>query len=277
MRCDRFRMLLLATMLTSIGDRSAEAQIDFGADLGVASQYMWRGITIVNRPVLQPGLWVSRSFGDGSATLSLWGNIEIGNYDSRSALSEAGGAHAFDLTEIDPTLEVAWPLGIAELVAGASGYLYPNQSGYTFDDNAAEVYGRVTLPGWWGLTHTLSAYQDVTAIDGAYLEMGLSRAFTLRKGTDLELSAAVGWSVGQGVEYDGAGDVKEPGNFEGNGFTHAELGLAIPLDYGRFSIEPSAHLVFGHDDATTVYSGTSERDVKFWFGVAASFDGSGGY
>jgi hypothetical protein len=273
---DRLTRLLLAVLLTCIGDGSAEAQMDFGADLGVASQYMWRGTTIVNRPVLQPGLWVSHSFGDGSATLSLWGNVEIGKYDSRSALSEAGGAHAFDLTEIDPTLEVAWPLGNVELVVGASGYLYPNQSGYTLDDNAAEVYGRVALPGWWGITHTLSAYQDVTAIDGAYLEMGLSRAFPLRKGTDLEFTATAGWSIGQGVEYDGAGEVKEPGNFEGNGFTHAELSLAMPLDYGRFSIEPSAHLVFAHDDATRLNSGTSERDVKFWFGVVASFDSSGG-
>lgn len=269
-------MLVLAAIFAGFGADAAHAEVDFGADVGVATHYMWRGITIVNRPVLQPDVWVSRSFSEASATLSLWGSIELGRYDSPSALSEAEGAHAFDLTELDPTLEVTLPLGRVELTAGAAGYLYPNETGYTFDDNAAEIYGRVTVGSWWGLSHSFSVYQDVTAIDGTYLELGLSRTFALRKNLGVEVSAAAGWSLGQAVEYDAAWDVKEPGNFASDGFTHAEISIALPFEYGRFSAKPTANVVFGHDDATKLYSGTGERDVKGWFGVIASFHRSRG-
>lgn len=259
---------LVAGLLATASPGWAETEI--GADLGLASHYIWRGVTVVNRPVLQPSLWASQSFEDLSVTLSLWGNVEIGKYDARSALSEAGGVRAFDLTELDPTLEVAYALGEAELAAGIGGYLYTNGTGYTHDDDAAEVYARLTLPGWEGVVPSFSVYQDITEIHGTYVELGLARSFALREDLELTLSGAAGWSFGQGAKYDSAGDVREPGNFEGEGFTHAELGVALPFELGSVSVEPSAHVVFAHDEATQVYSGTSNRDVKFWFGIVLS-------
>jgi hypothetical protein len=132
------------------------------------------------------------------------------------------------------------------------------------------VYGRLTLPGWQSISPTFSVFQDITEIHGAYVELGLSRDFAVREDLALTLSTAVGWSLGQGAKYDSAGNVREPGNFEGEGLTHAEVGLALPFELGALTVEPSAHAVFARDEATQVYSGTSNRDVKFWLGIVLS-------
>jgi hypothetical protein len=121
--CRTFSKRISVVVGVALLASGAAAEPEVGVDVGLATQYVWRGVTIVNRPVLQPGVWVSDSFDDVSVTLSLWSNVEIGKYDARSALSEAGGARAFDLTELDPTLEVAYPLGEAEVAVGVGGYL----------------------------------------------------------------------------------------------------------------------------------------------------------
>ena len=263
-----------ALLIAAVLARPSSAGVEVGSETGLASQYIWRGLTVVNRPVLQPSLWASGSLGDFTATLSLWSSLEIGRYDGSSDLSESNGSHAFDLTESDPSFELAYSLGDseAEVAAGISGYLYPNASGLTMDDSAAEVYGRVTLPPVpvLGVVSTFSAYQDVTAIDGTYLEAGLSRTFAIRDRLDLVASAAAGWNHGQSVRYDASGAVKEPGNFAHDGFTHWELGAALPVGLGSFTLEPSAHVIFGRDEYAKIWSATENRDVKYWFGITLS-------
>ena len=263
---------LLALLFAAALARPARAGVEVGSDTGLASQYVWRGLTLVNRPVLQPGLWASGTLGSFSATLSLWSNIEIGKYDGSSDISLSNGAHAFDWTRFAPSFEVAYALGdgAAGVAAGIAGYLYPNGNGTTAADDAAEVYGRLTLPGVLGIVPVFRAYQDVTAIDGTYLEAGLSRTFAIRDGFDFVASAAAGFNLGQSARYDAGGNLQEPGNFAKDGLTHWELGAGLPIAWRAFTVEPSAHVIFGRDAYTKVWSATEDRDVKYWFGLTLS-------
>jgi hypothetical protein len=73
-----------------------------GADLGIYSAYVWRGLSLTNRPVLQPDLWLSLPVGgNGSITVGGWSSIDIGKYDNPTKdISEGGGNAGPDLTEL---------------------------------------------------------------------------------------------------------------------------------------------------------------------------------
>ena len=59
----------------------AAAQVTVGADLGLFSDYVWRGITYTNKFVLQPDVYLTFPAGTASITVGGWANIEPGKYD----------------------------------------------------------------------------------------------------------------------------------------------------------------------------------------------------
>jgi hypothetical protein len=263
------RLVLVGmALLLWLAAGSARAQLEIGGSLTAASAYAWRGLYVSNRPVLQPSTYLSTGLGPATVTASLYASVEIARYDARSAISEGGGAHGFDLAEWDPSLEVAFPLGDAELAFGATGFFYPNRDGLTHDDNSAEVYATLGLPLF--LSPTFGVWRDVDEIAGTYLELGISHEFAIDESMSVVLSSAAGWSHNQAEDLDAAGNVRRPGNFADDGFTHWEAGVALPMALRGLQVEPSAHLIFGRDDWVRLASATRERDVKFWFGVTVS-------
>ena len=77
-----------------------------GADLGLFSSYVWRGLSLTNKPVAQPDLYVTFPAGKASVTLGGWANIDLGKYDGTTDISESGGTSAFNFAEFDPWAEV---------------------------------------------------------------------------------------------------------------------------------------------------------------------------
>jgi hypothetical protein len=107
-------LVLIAPFLFAALSGAQEA----GADLTLASSYVWRGVTVVNRPVLQPSVYLSAPLGPLSVTGTLWSNIELGKYDGASDVSETGGTSAFNVAELDPSLELGLPIGEHALALG---------------------------------------------------------------------------------------------------------------------------------------------------------------
>ena len=70
------------TVLVVIGVLSsaapAHAQATFGVDLDLFSSYVWRGLSLTNKPVAEPALWVSFPAGNASITAGGWANIDLG-------------------------------------------------------------------------------------------------------------------------------------------------------------------------------------------------------
>jgi hypothetical protein len=270
LRFTKCNLLLGAALL--LAAPAASAQVTVGADLGIHSAYVWRGLTLTSKPVAQPDLWVSLPVGaSGAVTVGGWGNIELGKYDGADEISEGGGEGGPDLTEFNWWAEYAHSFGQAELVLGAVGYIYPNDAGITDDANTIEVYGRL------GLAHLLSprisAYYDVDKIKGFYIEGSLGYDVPVSESFSISLGALAGLSAGQGVNED---DPDEFFNFAENGLTHIDLSASTEFAAGPLAITPAFHFQISSDEATKFNKPSKpDESVKVWFGVTLSWASGG--
>ena len=249
----------------SAAARTARAQAAVGADLGLFSGYVWRGVSLTNRPVGQPGVYLIVPAGAASVTVGGWANVDLGRYDGSDDLSQSGGASSLDLSEFDPWAEVSLPAGKAMLTGGVIGYVFPNDFGATDDFNTWEVYGKVGLSA--PLSPKLAVYYDFDKVDGAYIEGSIGHSVPLGSSISLNLGALAGFSAGQ-AEADSPGELN---NFFENGFTHLDLSAGVPLSAGIFSITPVLHLLVNGDEVTKFTSPGNESDVKAWGGLTVSW------
>jgi hypothetical protein len=254
--------------------RPATAQVTVGADLGLFSDYVWRGITYTNKFVLQPDAYLTFPAGPASITVGGWSNIEPGQYDGTSDISEAAGSGSFDLTEFDWWGEVNYPYQKANLTLGATGYIFPNDFGFTKDANTVEIYGKVGLSV--PLNPKLAVWYDVDKIKGAYFEGSISHTIQPKdQPFSVVLGALAGLNAGQGIPDDPNSD--QSFNFVDNGFTHLDLSAAVPFSAGPLSISPAVHVVVTGDEATKftridpATGDLNSKDVKVWFGGTISW------
>lgn len=261
------RTLLGAVLVAVIGSaapRSAPAQATVGADLGLFSGYVWRGISVTNRPVGQPNAYVAFPAGGTTVTVGGWANVDLGRYDESDDFSQSGGVSGFNLAEFDPWAEVSVPAGKATLTGGVVGYVFPNDFGATDDLNTWEVYGKVGLAV--PLSPKLAVYYDVDKVNGAYLEGSVAHSVPLGS-VSLALGALAGLSAGQ-AEADDPGELN---NFVENGFTHLDLSAGVPFTAGMFAITPVVHFVVNGDEVTKFTAPGEEDDVKVWGGLTISW------
>ena len=260
------RATLLGVLLAA-SPRDAAAQTEIGAQLDLFSSYVWRGLTLTNKPVAQPDVWVSFPAGNATITVGHWANIDLGKYDDpENDISESGGLSAFNFAESNPYAEVGFTAGKASLTGGIVAYIYPNDEdapngGLNSEFNTWEAYGTVgfDVP----LAPEFSLYYDFDKIKGAYLEGGVSHSVPLGESHTLDLGGAIGFSLGQDVSDDPSA------NFADDGFTHADFSAGVPLTAGAFSITPLLHLQINGDEFTKFHSPDSDgSDFKLWGGVS---------
>ena len=253
-----------------------------GADLSLFSSYVWRGLSLTNKPVAQPDLYVTFPAGQASITLGGWASIDLGKYDDpNDDISESGGSSAFNFAEFDPWAEISYTVGKATLTGGATAYIYPNKDtaplfALTSDFNTVEVYGKVAFDA--PLSPKLAAWYDVDKIKGLYAEASIGHSVPLGPKNSLALGALAGFNAGQDADLDANGDPQADFfNFADDGFTHLDLSAGVPLAAGPFSITPVLHFVINGDDNTKITSPTNvDESVKFWGGVTISWSKSYG-
>jgi hypothetical protein len=248
----------------SASARTAWAQATVGADLGLFSGYVWRGISVTNRPVGQPNLYVAFPAGNTSVTVGGWANVDLGRYDDTDDFSQSGGVSGLNLSEFDPWAEVSVPVGKATVTGGVVGYVFPNDFGATDDLNTWEIYGKVGLGV--PLSPKLAVYYDVDKVNGAYIEATVGHAVPLGSAS-LNLGALAGLSAGQAESE----SPDELNNFFENGFTHLDLSAGVPFSAGIFSITPVVHFMVNGDEVTRFTSPGDESDVKLWGGLTISW------
>jgi len=254
----------------------AQAQVTVGADLGAFSSYVWRGITYTNKFVLQPDAYLTVPVGNASITGGGWFNIEPGKYDGATDISESGGASSFDVAEFDWWGEVGYPVGKVTLTGGVTGYIFPNDQGFTKIFNTVEIYGKAALDA--PLSPKLAVWYDVDKVKGAYFEGSVSHTIPANEKVSVTLGALAGLSAGQDANLDSSGlPQSEFFNFIDNGFTHLDLSAAVPFSAGPLSFSPAVHFVITGDDNTkfTKIDETTglpnSKDVKLWGGVTISW------
>jgi hypothetical protein len=265
--------LAVAGLIATTAPASAQT---VGADLGLFSSYVWRGLSLTNKPVAEPDIYVTFPAGKASITLGGWANIDLGKYDDpNNDISESGGESAFNFAEFDPWAEVSFPVGEkTTLTAGATAYIYPNNAGFTSDANTVEIYGKAAFDV--PLSPKLAVWYDVDKIKGAYFEGSVSHTLPASEKVSVVLGALAGFSAGQGVPDAAALAGGESFNFADDGFTHLDLSAGVPFSAGVFSFTPALHFVINGDDFTKFTSPTKEKDVKLWGGVTISWSKSYG-
>ena len=179
--------VLVMTASASAG--TARAQATVGADLGLFSGYVWRGISVTNRPVGQPNLYVAFPAGNASVTVGGWANVDLGRYDDTDDFSQSGGVSGLNLSEFDPWAELSVPVGKATLTGGVVGYVFPNDFGATDDFNTWEVYGKVGLGV--PLSPKLAVYYDFDKVNGAYIEGRVAHPFRSARSRSTSAHSAV--------------------------------------------------------------------------------------
>jgi hypothetical protein len=264
--------VLGATVLAAglaLAPDSAAAQAEVGAQVDLFSAYVWRGLSLTNKPVAQPSAYISFPAGQASVTVGGWANIDLGTYDDpEDDISESGGVGSFNLAEFDPYAEVSFPAGKATLTGGITGYIYPNDFGLTDDFNTWEVYGKVgfDVP----LAPEIAVYYDIDKIEGAYIQGSVAHSVPLNETLSLDLGALAGFSAGQHADLDQFGNPRaEFYNFAENGLTHIDVSAGLPFSAGALAITPVVHVQISSDEATKFNSpSNADEDIKLWGGVS---------
>lgn len=232
---------------------------DVSATADFASAYIFRGVTLNDGLVFQPGVSISglpipEEY--GSVTLGTWANYDIGNYNG--ALTEN------EFSEIDYYISYALPVKVVDLGVTYTEYTYPH--GADADREVAFSVGKAL--GETGLYTSLIANYGVGgAIDGNWYIQG-------KLDYEKSLSDALTFSAGINAAY----LVSDSGT-DGFNDAGAKVGLSYALNE-NWSVHGSLNYVAQLDSDVLAdtpagepqTSGTFGYDVPLYAVVGVSCD-----
>ena len=232
-----------------------EAKPSASADVGVFSQYIWRGYELSKDSiVIQPSVTV----GYKDVSFNLWGNLDTDVYtDSRDESQ---------FNETDMTLSYDKSFGMVSL---GVGYIY-----YALDaiDDSQEIYLSVGLDTL--LSPSLTVYREISHLPSWYISLGISHSFELPKEITLDLGGSVGYYASDDDDFVKVDDNLNPTTDKYNAFHNGLISVGLTIPVGKyFSVVPMIAYSFPlTNDADNLIKSTSLSDKSdFVFGgVTAS-------
>ena len=172
---------LTGLLLFGSAHPAAAEKLEISASLDLCTHYVWRGLVINDRPVLQPSLTASvKSAKVGAFSLNLWGN-----YD----LTDANGTKN-RLSEIDYIASYTFPDGPFGLEIGIIHYTFPaTDDAATTEAYIRAAYALDAVP----LAFSLAVFYDFDEIEGFYLLGKIESSLTLIPKLSLDLSFSTGY------------------------------------------------------------------------------------
>ena len=255
----RISFLALATLaFGALAPSAASAQekswsLDVSADY--FDHYIFRGVPILgDNEVLVPHVTYSMGnfnayyygyFGDVPADFTFSG--ETASYHE----DDFGADYTFALNE---------KFG---LTVGIVSYMYSSE--VTDDYGFEDTYELYAIAAWdVALAPTISYYQDMDAVEGAYATLGISHSFPLGEKASLDFAAAVSFDFGYNLTEGYAADL---GLDESNGdLNDVLIGLSVPVqinDWFGFHVTAQESIALdvlddiGVDDETIFSGGVS--------------------
>lgn len=236
------------------------AQPTLSADVGLNSQFVWRGVTSTNRFVIQPEMMFAVPLRGSTLTLGAWGNIEPVRYTGARDLSSLGGLPGPFVTQSQAWAELGRTIRNVDAAFGAQTYVYPHV-GDLAQYNTVELYASASAEGFISPTVTVS--YDVARIRGAYVEAGVSRAITGDRHGSVTVGFLAGLSAGQAADPRG----RDLAYFDHDGITHIDASTSASFNVGHLAVGPEAHLILAHDALATVIAPDATRRTKLWLGT----------
>jgi hypothetical protein len=186
-----------------------------GVDLGVFSQYVWRGLALSkNSLVIQPSVTV----GYKGVSLNVWGNLDTNKYNGNGS----------EYNETDITLSYSKSIGIVNLTGG---YIYYGLEGVTDSQELFATVGLNTI-----LKPTITVYREVASSPGWYVNVGISHSQELANKITLDLAASAGYWYSDDNAVHEAANINSKYRALHNGLV--SVGFTFPVgDY--FSVKPT--------------------------------------
>ena len=270
----RGRLGLMSGLVVALWAAPAGAQVTVGSDVALNSRYMFWGLTLSNRPVVQPDVWLSVA----GFTAGAWANVELTKDGGPSDLT-SGGSRA-GITEVDYWLEYGRTVATADVKVGVILWTYPKSNTGVLgpcvpdcgipnngpDINSTELYGAVTfsqLP----LSPNITAYYDVDLYKGLFGWVSLSHSIPV--GTQ---SVSLGALMGVCTAMSNTGADQIP-LYTKHGITHFDFSAAVPLTIGSISVNPNAHFQVNVVEDTKLTSAT-QANGKTVFTIGATLSWS---
>ena len=256
----KMRNLLGAVLVTGAAIAGAAApgvaqekawSLDIGVDY--STHYMFRGVPLLgDNEVLTPHV----TFGAGGFSAYYYGYVG----DIPADFTASGNEETY--REDDFGADYTFSIGEKfSLTLGAVAYQYSSRTEeqYGFFDTY-ELYGMAS----WDvmLAPTISYWQDMDAVEGGYLQIGISNSWPLSDKVSLDFSAALGLDFGYNLNE---GLAEGLGLDESSGdLNDVSLGLDLPVqvnDWFSFHVAVQQSIALdvlddiGVDDETTFTGG----------------------
>ncbi len=237
--------------------QTAQGEKNWSVDVSVDyyDHYMFRGVPVLgDNEVLNPNV----TFSSGNLNVYYYGYL--GDIPADFTFSGEEASYHEDDFGADYTFALGEKSG---LTVGIVSYMYSSETfeEYGFEDTY-ELYGILSFD--MPLAPTISYYQDMDAIEGAYASLGISHSFPLGEKASLDFSAAVGFDFGYNL---GDGVAADFGLEESNGdLNDVLIGLSVPVqitDWFGFHVTAQQSIALdvlddlGVDDETVLSGGVS--------------------
>jgi len=227
-----------------------EAKPGASANVGVFSQYIWRGYELSKDSiVIQPSVTV----GYKDVSFNLWGNLDTDVYtDTRNEAQ---------FNETDMTLSYDKNFGMVSL---GVGYIY-----YALDaiDDSQEIYVSVGLDTL--LSPSLTVYREISHLPSWYISLGISHSFKLPKEMTLDLAGSVGYYYSDDDSFVKVDDNLNATTDKYNAFHNGLISVGLTMPVGKyFSVVPMIAYSFPlTNDADNLIKSSSLSDKSdFVFG-----------
>lgn len=231
---------------------------DVSVSMDFASAYIFRGVTLNEGLVFQPGAKISGlpiPEEIGSVALGTWANYDL--YDDHERLPQN------EFSEIDYYIAYTLPIKVIDLGVTYTEYTYPNVAGTESDKEVAFSVGKAV--GETGLYPTIVANYGVGGLleQNWYIQSGLDYSLSLTDALSLSAASKVGYLV-RDAGTDGFNDLT------------SKIGLCYALTE-NWSLSGSLNYVVQLDDDVLldedVATKTLGYDVEMFamLGAACSF------
>lgn len=207
---------IIAVMVVAVAAAVSAQAADVSASVDFASAYVFRGVTLNNGLVMQPGVEVSGfPMGEeyGSLAVGMWANYDINDEDYDGS----------DFSEIDYYMSYTLPVEAIDISMGYIEYTYPTSAASTGSDKELNL----TIGSAIGTNGLYSSVTVNYGVDGVYDD-----CFYITGALDYEtaLSDALTASAGVTVSYlVSEGGLKQTGVEDGFSDATASVGLSYAL------------------------------------------------
>ncbi|MEW5802269.1 MAG: hypothetical protein AB1847_09210 [bacterium] len=237
---------ILACCSACAEDYSLAKDVTFSADYAFYTNYVGKGFTYDEDPVLQAGFYI----GYKGLTLTIWNSQDIRNQEGINS------------DEVDYCIEYAYTIeklrvsvghtyfdfsGCNRVAVGDDDYEYTNS--FAKEVSVGIFYDTLLSPSvsW---KHDYSD-EDSGGGKGDYAALALAQSFAVNKGISLDLSGHVGYNDGYFLDGTG-GDVA------------LTAGVSVPLT-GNLTFKPNVNYSIPYGDLA------DEQDNRFYAGVVMGY------